>query len=365
MPSQQRVKAFFEPKTLNVLLELLREFFAYSWKASDTVGTFVAGLKVIARKIEALESEDFGKKFNEKLLMAKILDCLPEVFNSFVISWSLLSNEISLETFLEKLSNAERSVKGKSDDLVHDAYNTHPKPKDNKPKNVSGKKFRIKCYNCGKLGHHMKNCWSEGSKQGTTGSKQNSVKKDATADTGLSASSVFCVGNTKRIIADSGASVHLTRNIEWLSSPLILNIADGKTMKATQKSIDGKKWEKRTWESVFYSKDMSSESLFSTKFMEKTKNYGFYHGNGIMRLMDGQKIVLGGKRLDNQYVPFICVILPPVSIDVAQSIGVWHQRFGHRLSQQQYIYAIVYLIEETSIQHHTVSGMEPNLMLHI
>lgn len=52
----KRIKGIYEPKTLNALLELLREFFIYSWKSDDNVGTFVAGLKVIARKIEALES---------------------------------------------------------------------------------------------------------------------------------------------------------------------------------------------------------------------------------------------------------------------------------------------------------------------
>lgn len=82
----KRIKAVYEPKTLNVLLELLREFFVYSWKSDSTVGTFVAGLRVITRRIEALESQDFGKSFNEKLLMAKILGCLPKEFDNFVTS---------------------------------------------------------------------------------------------------------------------------------------------------------------------------------------------------------------------------------------------------------------------------------------
>lgn len=107
-----RIKAVFEPKTLNVLLELLRELFSYSWKSDNTVGTFVAGLKVIAHKIEALESEDFGNKLNEKLLMAKILGCLPKEFDSFITSWSLLSNNMSLDLFLEKLADVERSIAG-------------------------------------------------------------------------------------------------------------------------------------------------------------------------------------------------------------------------------------------------------------
>lgn len=74
---------------------------------------------------------------------------------------------------------------------------------------------------------------------------------------------------------------------------------------------------------------MSSESLFSTTFMELTKGYGFYHGNGIMRLIDGRKTILGGKRIGNQYVPFIRVRSPSIFIKVAQSIGLWHQRLGH------------------------------------
>lgn len=74
----KRIKTINDPKTLNVLLELLREFLSYSWKPDGTVGTFVAGLKVIACRIEALESDDFGRNFNEKLMMAKILGYLPK-----------------------------------------------------------------------------------------------------------------------------------------------------------------------------------------------------------------------------------------------------------------------------------------------
>lgn len=123
--------------------------------------------------------------------------------------------------------------------------------------------------------------------------KKISKKKES----GLSASSVFNVNNN-RIIADSGSSVHLTRNIESfsslrkLTSPIMLNVANGKVLWAThignieiEKSVDGKHWEKRIWENVYYSEGMSSESLFST-FMEMTKGYSFYHGDGIM-LMDG------------------------------------------------------------------------------
>lgn len=44
---------------------------------------------------------------------------------------------------------------------------------------------------------------------------------------------------------------------------------------------------------------MGSESLFPTTFMEKTRGYGFYHGNGTMQLMDGRKTILGGRRINS------------------------------------------------------------------
>lgn len=147
----KRIKAVYEPETLNVLLELLREFFGYSWKPDNTVGSFVAGLKVIVRRIEALES-DFSKSFNEKLMMAKIIGCLPKEFNNFVTSWSLLSEDVSMESFLEKLTNAERNIAERLDDTSHEAFKAQSKSTNSQNKKAI-KKFQGKCHKCGKKGH--------------------------------------------------------------------------------------------------------------------------------------------------------------------------------------------------------------------
>lgn len=342
----KRIKACYEPKTLNALLEVLREFFEYSWKPDDTVGTFVAGLKVIARKIEALESEDFGNQFNEKLIIAKILGCLPKEFDSFVTSWSLLTETMSLELFLEKLASAEKNIKGRLDDTTGEAFKLQSKSVNDQALKTTEKKFKPKCHKCGKIGHLKRYCKSKiekpEKKEKSESSKGKKESENVEAEKGLSASSVFKLKNKGCIIADSGASVHLTSNIEWFSSlrkinvPLVLNIADGKILKAThvgniqsEKSVNGREWEKRTWESVYYCENMSNESLFSTTFMEQTKGYGFYHGNGVMRVMDGRKTILGGKRINNQYIPFIRVVPPAASMKIARSIDLWHQRLGH------------------------------------
>lgn len=339
----KRIKAINEPKTLNVLLELLREFFSYSWKPDSTVGTFVAGLKVIARRIEALESDDFGRNFNKKLMMAKILGCLPKEFDNFVTSWSLLSEDISLEDFLEKLTNVERSITERSNDTSHEAFKAQSKPGSNQAKKMIIKKFQGKCHKCGKKGHMQKDCWSKSEKLASSEEKKTNEKsKDQKEETSLSASSVFKINKENKILADSGASVHLTGNMEWFSSlrklttPLILNVANGKSLQAThvgniavEKSNDGRKWEKRTWENVYYAKEMGAESLFSTTFMEVSKGYSFYHGNGIMRLSKGRQTMVGGERIGSQYIPYIRIKPPSISANVARSVGLWHQRLGH------------------------------------
>lgn len=336
----KRIKAVYEPKTLNVLIELLREFFVYSWKPDSTVGTFVAGLRVITRRIEALESQDFGKSFNEKLLMAKILGCLPKEFDNFVTSWSLLSEDVSIEPFLEKLTNAERSFADRCDDTSQEVFKAQSKLMNNQTKKIVNKKFQGKCHKCGKKGHMQRDCWSKMEKSETSEEKKTSkVNND---ESSLSASSVYKVNDDNKIIVDSGASVHLTRNLEWFSSlhkltvPLTLGVANGKSIQAThvgdiqiKKSNDGKKWENRIWKDVYYSENMGNETLFSTTFMEATKGYSFYHGNGKMLICEGRKTILSGKRIGSHYIPYIQVRVPSVSAKVARSIGLWHQRLGH------------------------------------
>lgn len=166
-------------------------------------------------------------------------------------------------------------------------------------------------------------------------------KEDEIVST-LTASPFLKVSTDDQIIGDSGASVHITKKVECFSdlrkldSPLILNIANGKTLEAShignisiEKSIDGKNWEKCLWTNVYYAEGMDNESLFSTTFMKRTRGYSFYHGGGVMRLLNKEKTVLGGRRIGNQYIPFIRVLLPALSATAVQSMGLWHQRLGH------------------------------------
>lgn len=79
----------------------------------------------------------------------------------------------------------------------------------------------------------QKNCWSKSSEKSKKIEESEEKNESKHKENGLSASSVFKASDkNNQIIADSGASIHLTRNLEWfssigkLSSPVALSIAN-------------------------------------------------------------------------------------------------------------------------------------------
>ncbi|XP_011858586.1 PREDICTED: uncharacterized protein LOC105556124 [Vollenhovia emeryi] len=176
----RRIKTIYEPKTLNVLLELLRDFFGYNWKPDSTVGTFVAGLKILIT----------------------------------LLRWSLLSEDVSLELFLEKLADAERNIAGRLDETPNEVFKAQSKPVSSQFKKTVERKFQGKCHKCGKKGHMQRDCWlKEKSEIPEIHDEKKKKSKGHKEESGLTASSVFKSSSKDCIIADSGASVHLTRNI--------------------------------------------------------------------------------------------------------------------------------------------------------
>jgi hypothetical protein len=114
---------------------------------------------------------------------------------------------------------------------------------------------------------------------------------------GLFAGSAYFVSHNGEIIADSGASQHLTGNESWfrdmkkLEKPIEISIVDGKRIMAThvgtveiEKSRDGKRWERSTWSNVYYVAEMPKNiSLFSTTYMDLIRGCKFDHEGGKWR----------------------------------------------------------------------------------
>jgi len=69
-----------------------------------------------------------------------------------------------LELFLEKLANAERNIEGRSDDVFVEVFKSQSKLVNGQVMKTTEKKFKGKCYKCGKIGHLKRECRSKSDK---------------------------------------------------------------------------------------------------------------------------------------------------------------------------------------------------------
>ena len=233
-----RICELRDPKTTDVLMTGLTAFFDEKWQEDDDVSSFMARLAVHASRVNGCKSDTVT--IADQFIMAKTLTSLPPVFAHFVQSWHLVAKaDSSLSSFREKVLSAERSMVdvqssfGASGDALHASRSTM---RDRRPQNrragPAGKsKADSECHYCHKRGHWKAECRKRIEEE------KNGKKEDdgtACAATAINiALSAYTVFSSTTIIADSGASQHLTGNRSWFKSlrkldvPLKFQSADG------------------------------------------------------------------------------------------------------------------------------------------
>ena len=247
-----RIAELRDPKTTDVLMTGLTAFFDEKWEADDDVSSFMAKLAVHASRVNGCKSKTVT--IADQMVMAKTLTSLPSAFAHFVQSWNLVAKaDTSLSSFREKVLAAERSMvepNRKHDAVAGEALRAERRGARRKQSDKD-ERFRGKCFRCGKYGHMKADCSVEtesGSsdsgddKRSVTSSRkradgQRRIKKSDRGGACLAghenvALSAFGIRSSD-IIADSGASRHLTGNRSWFRSlsklvqPLEFRSADG------------------------------------------------------------------------------------------------------------------------------------------
>ena len=337
-----RIAELRDPKTTDVLMTGITAFFAETWEHDDDVSSFMARLAVHAGRVNGCKSDTVT--IADQFVMAKTLTSLPAAYGHFVQSWHLIAkSDTTLSSFREKVLAAERNMEQPSAGASGDALQASRFTKrDRKPKQAGRagqtNKADSECHYCRKSGHWKNECRKriEDEKNGKTENVDETACAAAEINIALSA---YAVSSSSSIIADSGASRHMTGKRSWFSSlrkldvPLTFSTADGEIVAshvgdiAVETSLTGKKWTRMTWQDVVYIPSLTA-SLYSTTFRE-SKGYGFQHADGRMLITKNGKPYIGGIRNGTSYKPHIRVLQPERTALAMQTIDVWHQRLGH------------------------------------
>lgn len=174
-----RIIKLHEPKSSDVMMYELTEFFKVEWKLDDDVSSFLSNLVVIQGRINN-SAVDGKPVVTDVFIIGKTLTSLPPSFSSFVESWYLNGKpNATLDEFRDKCLLAERNqIRGEENSCFNgDALAIRGTRKNDRRK-------RIKCSYCGRVGHPEKDCWdkkddkrdgsSDGSESSDTGDRARS-----------------------------------------------------------------------------------------------------------------------------------------------------------------------------------------------
>ena len=337
----ERISELRDPRTTDVLMTGITAFFAETWSAGDDVSSFMGRLAVHAARVNGCKSEK--AQITDQFVMGKTMTSLPVSYAHFVQSWNLVAKaDSTLTDFREKLLAAERSMADTN--RLHDAETgdaLRAGRRFTRGRSEKDDQFRGKCFRCGKYGHMKTDCTAEtesessdteDDKRSVTSSskRQREQRRNRKSDrkakseeggacyAGHENVALSAFGfRSSDIIADSGASRHLTGKKSWfrtlrkLEQPLEFRSAHGKIVAThigdidVETSVDGRKWRARTWADVLYVSGLT-HSLYSTTCRED-RGFGFRHEKGSMMITRNGKPFIGGRRTGPSYLPFIRV----------------------------------------------------------
>ena len=216
-----------------------QQFYELRFKPEDTISSYLSELSLSVKRLK-----DLGTELAEETITAKVINDLPNEYESFRTSWRLGAVgglKLAFKDLQAQLLVAERGVKGNDEIQAKAGDALVVKKREFK------KRSKLECWGCGKTGHIRRNCRVKKS----VGSKL----PDSGNNYGLMAWNTQHVGGSW--ILDSGASAHMSSNQDWfhdyseLEHPIELTIGDGKTIQAVGKGtinvriFNGDKWNEK------------------------------------------------------------------------------------------------------------------------
>lgn len=319
-----------DPVTVDALLH---EFHSYKMDPKSTISDYVGGIESMVVKLR-----DMGKVQEEGAVVARLCAGLPSQYSTVVKAWNMIPAMFKTKSLLiknlkieEKELKASGLIKGSSSNegAAMKAEVSRTKSDQDKSNYFKKNKKNVECFYCHKKGHLKKEC--------------RKMKSDEASKGNVKAFAVVAKSkgvNSQKWLYDSGASFHMSGNIDWFenyeshndkipiqvgNNEYLYSLGTG-TIRAISKV--GSKTIPIVIESAHYVPGIT-ENLFSQGAADE-KGIKSVAENGKLMLMSGDDIIIvGDKGQGNLYTLSLEI---PMSAKVARAertLDEWHRVLGH------------------------------------
>lgn len=354
-----KLQASYEQKSEQRLEYLYLQLLEYKKDSSDSVAVHISKLQKLWQELNEESFRIDACRLPQTLLIMRILSTLPEDYFEFRSTWeSVPRDQRSIEYLLERLTMVEMRLTKRQNDtkdscaaaalLVKEAGVKSKATTDKKyggykkkPKDYS----KMKCYNCGVLGHSKYKCPKKES--GIQDSLQKGANVALYGEAFLSE-----VSDTDMWIADTGASHHMTKTKEFYSTyndfvePQKIMLGNNKVMLAygqgdikVETLVNGQV-QQHVLKDVWYTPDVV-KNLFSLP-SAADRGLQYWLDKNSCKVIHNGATVVEGERINGRglYNLLIRVVIPDEHAKMflaskTETLQIWHERLGHQ--NKQYI----------------------------
>lgn len=250
-----RLEAIYENKSSFEKENLLNKLHSYKIKSASNISQAISEMETIAAKLGLL-----GEMVSDDSLISAILRALPSSFKTFVTIWKgTAKGERTIDNLLTRLMAEIEDNKVPEEKALFgmkkrnfrngpqgyknsNRFNKEETKKvDSRNQNTS-KNSEFTCHHCKKPGHYKKDCWQlQKANQGSTSNGQQRFNRNQRNYENKEDNRRAMTANQGTIstwIADSGASVHITSEFDWMTdyeefdTPVNIGLGDQSSMKA-------------------------------------------------------------------------------------------------------------------------------------
>jgi len=322
----QAITSIYENKSTRAVTMLWKRLFQFKIASYQQVNDGISEMQTIVSDLK-------GRNIlvDDSCLIGAIESALPDEFKEWSLTWSMREKEPTINELINAINNHLETLKSSEAHAMF-AKSGKPDHRPNKSKE-SGSKDDKFCKYCKKGGHTIEECRKLKRKKAEEGKKDSKDSKDSkskTPDFSMVASMSSTISKSEWL-ADSGCSIHLTNNRNWISdytqliTPIKIHLGDDSIIEA--KGYGDVRTTKCTIRNVHFAPDVVC-NLFSIASATDQGVEVHTDRKGMIFSKNGIEII-SSKRVGKAYILKFDVIPTNSQRCAAATLEQWHQRFGH------------------------------------